>query len=107
MRTKVTLTPYDKVLTGKYPNDTDTVYVLLDTSTGNFTVDLPDCKCNNQIEFRFKNIGNNTAIVQPATGQYIDNSLYFSISSWDSLTLWSDLAIRWLVMDKNAVLILR
>ena len=107
MRTKIILTSNDKTLIGKYSQNADNIYCLIDTTFEDITIDLPDCRNGNNFEFIFKNIGNNSARIQPATGQYIDTSLYYDISAWDELTLWSDLQMRWIIVNRNSVMILR
>lgn len=103
MRTKIILTPYDKILVGKYSQEAEHIYILLDTTLIGFTVYLPDCRNGNQFEFIFKNIGSNIARIQTITGQYIDNTLYHDVNPWDLVSLWSDLDKRWIMLDNNAV----
>lgn len=102
MRTKVILTPYDKILSGKFPADAEHIYVLLDTTSGPFTVHLPDCRNTNQNEFIFKNIGTNKATIAPITGQYIDTSLLHVLNPWDLVSVWSDSVKRWILLDSNS-----
>lgn len=100
MKTKIILTPFDKVIVGKYATKVQHVYVLLDTSTSGFTIDLPDCTSGNQQEFIYKNIGTNSATLKPITGQYIDDAIIYPLSAWQTVRLWSDLNKRWLIVGE-------
>ena len=98
MITKITLTPYDKILSGKYSHESEGVIVLADSNTIGFTITLPDCTSGNQFNLVVKNIGPNTVRLQPITGQYIDASLYNDLTAWGFISLWSDLNKRWLII---------
>jgi hypothetical protein len=103
MRTKVILTLADHTLVGKYSNEHDHVHVILDSTTGPFTVTLPDCRSNIHTEIIFKNIGVNDVAIVPSTGQYIDNKLTHTIKQWDLVTVWPDLLNTWYLLDSNVV----
>lgn len=103
MKRKIILTPFDKSLSGKYRTDDEEVFVLLDTTEGVFDVNLPDCTAGNNQEFIFKNIGLYNANLVPATGQYIDDVVYITVAPWDTIRLWSDLKMRWIVTGQKIV----
>jgi hypothetical protein len=103
MRTKIILTPSDKVLVGKYSNEHDHVHVILDSTNGAFSVTLPDCRSNIHTEIIFKNIGVNDVTIVPVNGQYIDNKLSHTIKQWDLVTVWPDLLNTWYLLDSNVV----
>ena len=98
MKQKIILTPFDRSIAGKHNSIVQHVYVLLDSMTGGFDVELLDCTCGNQQEFIYKNVGSSTVVLKPVTGQYIDDTTAYSLSAWQAVRLWSDLNKRWLIV---------
>lgn len=75
----IKLTPYDNRLNGYKPGGE--VVVLLDTTTGPFSVTLPDASDSEGTKFTFVVIGSNQAVVVPVTGQFINTSTSITILS--------------------------
>ena len=94
-RQKIILTPYDNSLAAKINPACEHCHVLLDTTTGAFTVTLPDAQGTMQRELIFKNIGTKTATIVPQGGQYIDLGQSDTLASMAAQSYWPDLVRTW------------
>jgi hypothetical protein len=107
MQKSITLTCFDKQLLGKYQEDAEHLFIVLDTSALiPFTVYLPDLKLPANKEFQFKNLpfGTAGAIVTISTinGQLIDGRDYtHAVNPFDFLAFRTDLRRTWVLMDVN------
>ena len=98
-RQKITLTPNDNALDGKIFAETEHAHILCDTSTGAFTVTLPDAQMTMQRELIIKNIGstNNLYVVSRA-GQFIDAVRTETVTPLGVLSVWPDLVKTWWIV---------
>lgn len=100
-RQKIILTPTNASLIGKILPETEHCHILLDSSTGPFTVTLLDASATMQRELIFKNIGVSNVTVQALTGQYIDYSTSHALAYLDLVAIWSDGVKTWWMLDNN------
>jgi hypothetical protein len=97
MRQKIILTPTAPYL-NQISEDAEHVHVLLDTTTGPFTVTLPSANGTMKRELIFKNIGTYNVVISALSGDYIDNVKQWIVGPTDCLRVWSDLAGTWWVL---------
>jgi len=108
-QTIINLSPKDKVLTGKYAKEHDTIVVVLDTRLGvSFDVTLPDLSMPKDKEFIFKNLsyGNQGAVVTVKTTnkQHIDGQFYEQeVNPGDTIGFRTNLIDTWVMMGSNSI----
>jgi hypothetical protein len=102
-RQKIILYPWDKELVSKINQDAEHIYILTDTSTGAFSITLPDATMTMQRELIVKNIGDYDITIYPLTGQYIDKSISHVLQPLDLVSFWPDLVKTWWMLDNNSI----
>jgi len=102
MRQIVNLNPQNTSIAGAFASGADHVYFLCDTTEGDYSATLPDCRAGMQTELVFKNIGTGFVTIYPTAGQYTDNTKFHKLNPWDCVSFVSDLKGRWILLDANA-----
>jgi hypothetical protein len=100
MRQIVHVNPRNQSIIGTYSNGSDVVFIC-DTSNGDITINLPDCRSNTYNSFTFKCYGPGIVTIIPVTGQYIDKDLYHALADKESVFIISDLLNNW-IADTSA-----
>ena len=100
-RQKIILTPSDSSLVGKILPKCEHCHILLDSSTGTFSVNIPDARGNMQRELIFKNIGHNSVTLQAMNGQYLDYATTHVLAYLDLVAIWADNEKTWWLLDNN------
>jgi hypothetical protein len=100
-RQKIILTPSNNSLDGKILPETEHAHILLDSSSGAFSVTLPDAQATMQLELIFKNIGANTVTIRARSGQYIDYDTSHDLAYLNLVSVWPDLLRTWWKLDNN------
>jgi hypothetical protein len=106
MRTRILLTPSNNALL--YQPDSEHVHIECDTSTGAFSVTLPDLMLPKEKEFVFYNVpsdggAGNDLTVQCVSGQVLSlGASSHVLKKNDSITLVSNMRDKWLMSDINA-----
>lgn len=99
----IKLTPYDNRLNGYKPGGE--VVVLLDTTTGPFSVTLPDASDSENTKFTFVVIGSNQAVVVPVTGQFINTLISVTMSKDEIISVTAHQKKYYIVQKYSTALI--
>ena len=109
MQTTINLNPKDKVLSGKYSKNHDTILVVLDTRLSvPYSVTLPDLTMPDNKEFVFKNIAYGEigadVTIQTVNNQFIDGQYYnTTVSPGRTVSFRTNLVDTWVLIGDNDV----